>query len=357
MAVKTAIVHDALPFYGGAERTLAAMLEVLPGVPVFTLVHNRAALIGTPLEGVDIRSSFLDRLPGIHANHYRYFPLFPPAVRSFDLRGFDRVIASHYAVANWARPAPGARFLSFMHTPLRYLWQQAGDRPAGLGSFLRRLAGPGRLLDRAAARRVDAFAANSRWIAGVVRRAYGRESAVVYPPVDVDRFSPAAQRDEVFICVSRLAAHKRLELVVATFNRIGLPLVVLGDGPERARLQMMAGTNIRFLGRLDDAAVAGWLGRARAFVHMAAEDFGIAVVEAQAAGCPVIAYAGGANRETVQDGVTGVLVPEQTPESLAAGIARFMREESRFEPELLRARARRFDKSVFKEAFTKFTHS
>lgn len=352
--VKAAIVHDALPFYGGAERTLAALLEVLPGAPVYTLVHNAAALAGTPLAGADIRPSFLDRLPGIRDNHYRFFPLFPLAVRSFDLRGFDLVISSHYAVANWVRTAPGARHLSYVHTPLRYLWQGAGDRPVGPGWIYRPAAGLGRRLDRAAAARVHAFAANSAWIAGVIRRAYGREAVVIHPPVDVERFSGERRGGDEFLCVSRLAVHKRLEILVAAFTRLGFPLAIVGEGPERRRLEAAAGANIRFLGQRPDREVAERLSRARAFVHMAAEDFGIAVVEAQAAGCPVIAFGGGANLETVVDGETGVLAGEQSAAGLAAAVERFLSIEKRFDPAVIRSHTRRFDGSVFRERMAVF---
>jgi glycosyltransferase involved in cell wall biosynthesis len=306
------------------------------------------------LEGADIRASFLDRLPGIRKNHYRYFPLFPFAIRSFNLDEYGLVVSSHYAVAQRVRPAPGARHISYVHTPLRYLWQAAGDRP-GVGNGA--IARWGRSIDRAAARRVDAFAANSRWIAGVIALAYGRESVVIHPPVDVHRFTAGMERGAEFLCVSRLAAHKRLEIVVEAFNRTGLPLAVVGEGPEGKRLEALAGPNIRFLGRRSDAEAAGLLAHARAFVHMAAEDFGIAVVEAQAAGCPVIAYAGGANVETVLDGETGLLVPEQTVEALVDGIMIFQREEKRFDPDRLREHAQQFDIAVFREAFGRFLDS
>ena len=350
-AVKTAIVHDALPFYGGAERVLAAMLDVLPGTPVFTLIHNRARLAGTPLQAADIRASFLDRLPGVYRNHYRYFPLFPIAVRSFNLDAYDLVISSHYAVAHWARVRPGARHISYVHTPLRYLWQAAGAGRGALSEeFLQRI----RSIDRAAAGRVDAFAVNSEWIRSVIAAAYGRDAVVIHPPVDLERFSAAPVREETFICVSRLAPHKKLDLVISAFNRAGLPLAIVGEGPERGRLEAMAAPNIRFLGFRSDAEVAGLLGRARAFVHMAAEDFGIAVVEAQAAGCPVISFAGGANSETVADGATGVLVPEQTAEGLLDGLARFDSIEGRFEPARLQAHANPFDAGNFRAAFRSF---
>lgn len=349
MPVKTAILHDALPFYGGAERTLAAMLDVLPEAEVFTLVHNPDRLAGTPLAGARIHSTWLDRLPGVHRDHYRYFPLFPLALRSLDLSGFDLVISSHYAVAHWLRARPGQIHRAYIHTPLRYLWHDI-RAPVLARPFLSFLRGG----DRAAAARLDRMAVNSAWTAEVVQRAYRRRAEVIHPPVQTAAFQRVRNPGEGFLCISRLARHKRLEVVIAAFNRNGLPLTIAGDGPERERLAARAGPNIRFLGWVADEDRARLLAEARGFVHMAAEDFGIAVVEAQAAGCPVIAFNGGANRETVVDSETGVLAAEQTPESLNAALARFAQLEDSFEPERLRRHAAQFGEEVFRRRFAAF---
>lgn len=358
MAVKVAIVHDALPFYGGAERTLQEMLAVFPGAPVFTLLHVPDAFAGTPLHGADIRPSWLNRLPGVHRSHYRYFPLFPFAVRSLDLREYDLVISSHYAVAHWVRLRPGQVHAAYVYTPLRYLWQDAAAFRRKLPFWLRPAAAAGqavlRTADRRAAGRVQRMAVISQHIAGVAARAYRRDAQVLYPPVDVERFAPGAGRREGFVCISRLARHKKLEVVITAFNRLGLPLEVIGDGPERARLEALAGPTVHFSGHLEDAEAAARLGNAEAFIHMAAEDFGIAVVEAQAAGCPVIAYRGGANKETVIDGVTGLLVPEQTPEALAATVRRFVSEKHGFAEAALRGNALRFSGERFRAEFHAF---
>ncbi len=353
MTPKIAIVHDALPFYGGAERTLAAMLRAFPGAPVFTPVHNAAALTGTPLAGADVRTSWLNRLPGIHANHYRWFPLFPLAMRSFDLRGYDVILSSHYAAAHAVRTHGGQVHLCYTYTPLRVLWQGRAAFLAGLpgGTRLPAKAGLGllRRWDVRAAARVDAFAAISGWIARQVRAAYGREARVIYPPVEVERFTGEREAGDFFVCVSRLARHKKVELVVAAFTQLGLPLQIIGDGPERARLERAAGANVTFRGWLPDEEVAAALRRARALVHMAAEDFGIGLVEAQAAGCPVIAYAGGGNLETVVAGETGLLVAEQTADALAAAVGECLGRGASFDPAALRANAARFGGGRFEE--------
>lgn len=352
MQFNVAIVHDALPFYGGAERTLEALLELYPAAPVYTILHRPEVFSGTTLARADIRASWLDSFPGIHANHYRYFPLFPLAVRSFDLRGFDVVISSHYAVAHWARTTVRQVHIAYVYTPLRYLWQRAdalADRfAAPLRPAVRLSQRLLRRLDRTSARRVSRFVAVSAWTAGLIRHAYGREAEVVYPPVDVLRFRPSEEPRSGFVCVARLAAHKKLEVVVAAFNRLGLPLEIIGNGPERARLEGLAGPNISFSGGLTDEEVARRLGNARGFVHMAAEDFGIAVVEAQAAGCPVIAYRGGANPETVVDGRTGLLVPEQSAAALETVVRRFLEIDGGFHPDVIRAHAVQFSRDRFK---------
>lgn len=353
MQFNVAIVHDALPFYGGAERTLAALLEVYPDAPVFTVMHRPEAFIETPLARADVRPSWLNKMPGIRDNHYRYFPLFPLAIRSFDLRAFDIVISSHYAAAHWVRTEHRQLHVAYVYTPLRHIWQRAEE-------FTGRFPGPLKLpvrfsqhmlrrLDRASSRRVTRFVACSAWIAGHIRLAYGREADVVYPPVDVERFYHSGENRTGFICVSRLADHKGLEIVVSAFNRLGLPLELIGDGPERRHLQAMAGPNITFSGSLSDEQVALRLAHARAFVHMAPEDFGIAVVEAQAAGCPVIAFSGGANRETILDGTTGLLVPERSVDALQAAIQRFVEMETQFKPDRLRHHAAGFSKERFKQ--------
>ena len=350
-------MHDALPVYGGAERTLEAMLEIFPAAPVYTLVYVPEKLAGTPLGEADIRPSRLNRLPGIRQNHYRFFPLFPGAVRAFDLKSFDLIISSHYAFAHWITARPGQRHFSYIHTPLRYIWQDgdaaASRMPFPLRPLVRRVQENLRRADRRSAQKVDHFAANSRFIAGLVERAYHRSVEVIYPPVVVDRFGGQPAERAGFLCVSRLVRHKRIDVVVQAFNRLGLPLEIIGDGPEFFRLQSMAADNITFRGRVSDEEVTRSLARAQAFVHMAAEDFGIAIVEAQAAGCPVIAFNGGANRETVLEGVTGRLVPEQTPEALAYTVREFSASTQAFRTADLLAHAAGFSKQRFKEQFTR----
>ncbi len=354
--VKAAIVHDALPFFGGAERTLGAMLEVLPNAPVYTLIHNPAALRGTALEAADIHSTWLQSLPGIRNNHYRFFPLFPSALKSIRLPEVDLIVASSYALAHWIPKSPAQRLLVYCHTPLRYLWSQRQVFMARLPAPLRPLASAFlkmlRRKDRQAALRASAYTANSAWVADQIRRYYGIRATVIHPPVDTDRFAPGA-REDFFLCLTRLAPHKRVELVVQAFNELGLPLVIAGDGPEGKKLRRLAENQITFLGHVSDREAGDLLARAKGMVHMAAEDFGIAMVEAQAAGCPVIAFRGGANLETIVEGKTGVYADEQSQEGLVRAVQNFLNHNEPFRPDDIRTHALRFSKDKFLEKFRK----
>ncbi len=353
---KLAFVIDALPVMGGAERLLAAALEVFPDAPVYTLIFDRPAFDGTIFARKEIHTSFVHRIPAGRRWYRNLLPLLPLAVEQFDLRGFDIVVSFHYAVAQGVVLRPDQLHISYVHTPMRYAWQEyqsfikeAGGGPKGWVARL--ILHYFRLWDVAAARRVDHFAAVSQWAARCVWRAYWREAEVIYPPVEIDRFRPLEPRQDYYIVVSRLVRHKRLDVVVDAFSRLGYPLRVVGDGSERARLSKMAASNIEFLGWQPDERVAELLGRARAFIHANEEDFGIALVEAQAAGCPVIAYATGGACETVIEGETGLFFAEQSADSLAEAVSRFERENLRFDVATLHRNAARFGKIRFQQEF------
>jgi glycosyltransferase involved in cell wall biosynthesis len=359
MKPSLAIVVDALPAMGGAEKTLLAALEIYPDAPVYTLVYNPPAFAGTLLAGRRVETSFIMRMPEVLRWYRYYLPLLPLAMRRFDLSGYERVLSLSYAVAHGARTGAGQIHASYTLTPMRYAWQNT-EHPALKGSVG---ALAGRLIlsafrrwDAGVVQRVDRLASVSRWTADNVRRAYRRDSRVIYPPVSLERFRRLTPCGDFFLAVARLAPMKRLERVVEAFNRLGLPLVVVGDGPERGRLEALAGPTVRLVGGQSDAAVAEWMGRARGLVCAAEEDFGIAMVEAQAAGCPVIALARGGAAEIVQDGETGVLYPEATAEGLADGVRRFERleREGCFDPGKIRANAERFSKERFQKEIGEF---
>lgn len=349
--LKVALVQDALPFYGGAERLLAQTLQVFPQAPLYTLIHRPQAFAGTPLEGAEVRASFLNRLPGAKSRHRLFFPLYPLAVESLDLSGFDVVLSFSYAAAHGVRTRPDQVHLALFYTPLRLAYRESHPLQQGGGlkaRIVRTLLSVYRRWDTAAAARPDFLFAVSGWVAGLARRLYRRPVGVLYPPVEVERFQPAPNREDYYLALTRLEAHKRLDLLVEAFNHLGRPLLILGEGGQRRRLERLARGNIRFLGRLPDEEVARLLGRAKALVHAAEEDFGISLVEAQAAGCPVIAYARGGAGETVLPGRTGLLFPEQTAASLQGAVEDFERRAPCFDAGEMHTWADRFSAERFR---------
>ena len=350
---RTAFVIDALPVLGGGERVIFTALEAVPDAQLFTLVYNQPAFVGTPIAQRQVTTSFIDRLPFAHRRHRLFLPLMPFAIQRFDLSGFDRVVAFSYAVSHGAQ-APQAQVHAYMYTPMRYAWTglNLNGKPTRKNPLLALLMRAFRRWDVKAAARVQCFAAISQSVAQRVQFAYQRQAPVIYPPVDVERFKPARHREAFFITVTRLVAHKRVDLMVRAFSTLNLPLVIVGDGPELANLRQLAGPTIRFTGYLPDEQVAELLGRARGFICTTEEDFGIAIVEAQAAGCPVIAYQCGGALETVVDGVTGLFFKEQTPESLSDAVVRL--NSMHLHTSDLVAHAQRFNKQRFKAEFQDF---
>jgi glycosyltransferase involved in cell wall biosynthesis len=356
MSPKVALVLDALPGIGGGERVFLSALELFPGAPVYTLTYVPRAFRDTLLARHPVIPSFIDRLPLAHTHYRAYLPLMPLAVERMDLSAFDLVISFSYAVAHGVPIHPGQRHISYTHTPLRYAWRnyKIGEKlPPNrwlVDWFFRYF----RQWDLRSIQRVDQFAAVSNDIAGWIQRVYRREARVIYPPVDLERFQAQSQRDGAYITVSRLVAHKRIDLIVKAFSRLKLPLILIGDGPELPRLRRLAGPNITFMGYQSDQVVAQFLNCARAFVSASQEDFGIAMVEAQAAGCPVIALGKGGALETVLDGKTGLFYAEQTPESLIEAVERFERLAGSFSTAELVANVQRFGKERFLKEFASF---
>ena len=356
---RIAFVLDALPGIGGGEKTFFAALEVFPQADIFTLIYNRKAFARSPIAGREIFTSYLDRLPLARNHHRLLLPFMPSAIEQFRLHEYDLVVAFSYAVAHGVRVKPGTRLLSYTHTPMRYAWSHINlDGTRSHQHPLVALAMQKfRAWDRAAARRVDEFAAVSHVIAERIHSAYGREARVIYPPVETERFSPTWQRGDYFITLSRLVPHKRLDVVIEAFSRLQLPLKVIGDGPQRRTLQRHAASNIEFLGYQTEEAVADLLGNARGFICVAEEDFGIAVVEAQAAGCPVIVYKGGGALETVIEGQTGLFFAEQSAGSLIEAVNRFEDSACCFRMDTMVENARRFGKARFQKSFLEFVSS
>jgi glycosyltransferase involved in cell wall biosynthesis len=345
--MRVALVHDYLTQYGGAERVLEILHGMFPEAPVFSSIVDREAFPeGFPVE--EVRETWMGRLPLASRVHRGLIPAYPMAFRALrkELDGFDVVIADSSAWAHHAGVSEGTALICYSHSPARFLYGDATYLgPAGLPVGVRQAAAVAfaglRRADRRAAERVDRFVANSRNVARRIARVYDRRVPVVYPPVDVERFAGAdCAPEEWFAVVSRLVPHKRVDLAVRAATRYGFPLKVIGEGRAEARLREMAGPTVEFLGPLDDAAVAEALRRCRGLLLPGMEDFGMTAVEAQAAGRPVIAFAGGGALESILPGQTGVLFSEQTVESLMAAVDAF--ERVRWDPAAARANARRF---------------
>jgi glycosyltransferase involved in cell wall biosynthesis len=350
--LRVAIVHDWLNQIGGAEGVLETLVEMFPGAAIYTSIYWPDAMPALYRQW-DIHTTWMDRLPGIHRRHQPYLLFYPLAFGGLELRGFDLVISNKSAFCMGVQTAPGTRHLCYCLTPTRFVWDYENYvRREQVGAFTRSLVRPflGRLQrwERAAADRVGTFVAISGAIQDRVRRYYERESDIVYPPVDTARFVPSPQggNDDYFLIVSRLVPYKRIDLAVRAFTDLGLPLWIAGSGRDRASLEAMAGDNVRFLGRVPDEDLGRLMARCRAFVFPGLEDFGIAPVQAMAAGRPVIAFAGGGALDYVVEGVTGTFFHEQSPGSLVDTVSRF--DAAAFAPSEIRAHAEKFDAQVFK---------
>jgi glycosyltransferase involved in cell wall biosynthesis len=353
---RIAFVIDSLPSLGGAEKVLFTALEIYPQADVFTLIYNREVFKGTPVAQREVKTSYLDILPLAHKHHRMFLPLMPAAIERFDLQEYDLIISFSYAVAHGVQNFNGARHVSYTYTPMRYAWTDINlDGTRTSRNFIvDQLLQTFCTWDRKAASRVHQFAAVSQAVSRRIQSAYQREAPVIYPPVEIGRFGPNKQREDYYITVSRLVPHKRIDLLVEAFEQLNLPLLIVGDGPELPRLKALAGSNVKLLGYQADESVVELMSKARGFVCAAEEDFGIAIVEAQAAGCPVIVYGRGGALETVLEGTTGVLFSEQTTESLVEAIMQFERIHNSFCVDDLIRQAKRFDRKGFIKRFAEF---
>lgn len=346
--MKLAVVVSWLNQYGGAERVLETVHALFPDAPIYTSTYHPASLPAA-YRAWDIRASFLDRLP--LKNQRLLLPLYPAAFESLDLREYDTLLSITSAFAHGVRPRPGARHLCYCLTPARFLWNYADyvERErighvarAALPLFIAGL----RAWDRRAAERVTQFVAISETVRARIAAYYQRAAPIIYPPVEVERFDVSTARDDYFLILSRLVPYKRIDVAVQAFNALGLPLVIAGEGRDRARLQALAKSNVRFVGRVSDEQARAWLARCRAFIFPGEEDFGITPLEANASGKPVIAFAGGGALETVVPGVTGEFFRQATAAALGAVVRAF--DDSRYDPLTLRRHAEKFGTSVFK---------
>lgn len=364
---RIALVHEWLVNYAGSERVLEHLLRAFPWADVYSVVDfldedERMAVLGD----VPVRTTFIQRLPGAKTRFRYYLPLMPLAIEQHDLSGYEIVISSSHAVAKGVLTGPDQLHISYVHSPIRYAWDLQHQYLAesglvrGPASWLARfLLHYMRLWDVRTACGVDHFVANSGFIARRIEKAYRRPAQVIYPPVDVDAFTLRESKEPFFLTVSRMVPYKRIPLIVEAFSRMpDKRLVVIGDGPELARVKRIAGKNVEVLGHQPSSVVRDHMQRAKAFVFAGEEDFGISLVEAQACGTPVIAFGRGGALEIVRpvghEPATGVFFFEQSAEAIVEAVSRFERLVPEMSPRACRANAERFSAQVFVDAIGEF---
>jgi len=353
--MRVALVHDWLTGMRGGEKVLDAICELFPDAPLYTLVWVRGS-VSPRIEARRITTSVAQALPNPGRFYRHYLPLYPVAVELLNLDDYDLVLSSSHCAVKSVVTTGRAVHVCYCHSPMRYAWDQFGayfgpDQVGALPSRLlrpvmRRLA----LWDASTAGRVDRFLTNSQYVAGRIRRYYNRGSTIVYPPVDIDFYTPDGRASSpAFVIVSALVPYKRLDVAIESCRRLGMPLKIVGTGPERARLEAMAGPGVEFLGWQSDEQIRGLYRSSTATLLPGTEDFGIVPVEAQACGCPVVALDAGGVRETVVGGETGILVPDSTIDAFADGLSRALK--TPFDRATIRANALRFSRQRFLTSF------
>ncbi len=354
---RIALVHDWLTGFRGGEQVLLSLARLFPDAPIFTLLHVKGSL-PAELESRTIRTSFIGKLPFARRLYRHYLPLFPLAVRGLDVRSFDLVVSSSHCVAKSVTPGPQARHISYCHTPMRYVWDRFDDyfgpaRVGRLGSAALRVMAEGlRAWDVATAHRVHQYVANSETVAARIRHFYGREATVIEPPVDTDFFTPGPDdppSPDYDLVVSALVPYKRIDLAIDAANLTGRKLLVVGSGPEEARLRRRAGANVEFLGSANREQLLGLYRGCRALVLPGVEDFGIVVAEALACGRPAVVNARGGGAEIVKHGEFGQTFTEFSGEALAKALHQLV--PNRFSRLSLRKRAETFSRSKFEDRF------
>ena len=370
--MKVALVHDWLTGMRGGEKVLEVFCELFPDAHLYTLLHNKGSLSDI-IEDMDIRTSFIQKLPFIRKKYRHLLPIFPTAIERFDLRGYDLVLSSSHCVAKGVITGADTLHICYCFTPMRYIWdlynlyfskERAGIITRVATSLVLNYL---RKWDVASSKRVNKYVAISRYIAERIKKNYGRDSDLIYPPVDCSYFKPGFTNEGFYLMVSPLAPNKRVDLAVEAFNTIGLPLIVIGSGQEEKKLGGMAGKNIKLMGWQSDEVVREHYVNCKALIFPGVEDFGIVPLEAQACGKPVIAFGEGGALETIipldkeagkrdeqLNNATGLFFYEQTAESLAQAVVRFEDVQGQFNEQAIRKNAESFDRVMFKDEFKKY---
>ncbi len=364
--MRVAIVHDWLVTYAGAERVLEQIIAVFPDADLFSLVdflpqNGRGFILNKP-----VRTSFIQHLPLARKKYRQYLPIMPLAIEQFDLSRYDLVISSSHAVAKGVLTGPDQTHISYVYSPMRYAWDlqyqyltESGLEKGLKGWLAKWMLHKMRLWDQRTGNGVDAFAAISNFIARRIWKTYRRESRVIYPPVAVDDFTMREDKENFYLTASRMVPYKKIPLIVEAFNQMpGKKLIVIGDGPDYAKIKALAKKNVTLLGYQPFSVLRNHMQNAKAFIFAAEEDFGITPLEAQACGTPVIAYGRGGVRETVQglesERPTGVFFEEQSVEAILSAVARFETEGKRITPQACRENAQRFSPERFRAEFMEF---
>ncbi|HPX93939.1 MAG TPA: glycosyltransferase [Candidatus Moranbacteria bacterium] len=365
---KIALVHDFLLYQGGAERVLKVLSDMYPEAPIYTLLYDEEKM-GKMFEGREIKSSYLQKFPKFLKKRHRWLlPFYPVVPETFDLREYDLVISSSGAWAKGIVTKLNTIHVAYIHSPMRFVWdynerylREKGKKPGLIGRFILSYL---RLWDRLAADRPDYLIANSRYTQERIAKYYRRESKVIYPPVDIndkeqgtndkENVKYQTQDAEYFLIVSRLSTYKKVDVAVEAFNKLGFPLVVIGEGEQKKHLEKIAKSNIKILGWQEDEALDEYYKNALAFIFPAEDDFGITPIEAMLRGVPVIAFRKGGALETVEEGITGEFFDVQTPEILADGVRRFMENKEKYDKNIIKARTEEFSEERFKREFEEY---
>ncbi|MEW6558467.1 MAG: glycosyltransferase [Elusimicrobiota bacterium] len=357
--MKIALVHDWLTGMRGGEKCLEVFCKLLPSATLFTLVHIKGVMSAI-IEKMEIKTSFLQKLPNIEKNYRYYLPLMPKAIESFDLTGYDLILSSSHCVAKGVKIPKNALHICYCHTPMRYVWdmyqQYFGDSKFYVKFAIQILRPYLQKWDVKTSKTVNFFIANSEHVKNRIKKFYNRDAVVIYPPVDTDFFVPPIPYPlspiPYYLIVSAFAPYKRVDLAIEAFNILGYPLKIIGSGQDEEKLKKIAKNNIEFLGWRDSNELKHFYQNCRALIFPGEEDFGIIPVEAQACGKPVIAYKKGGTLETVIDGKTGLFFDEQTVKSVIDTIRKF--EHIKFDPQEIRKNAERFNRPIFKQKIKNF---
>lgn len=356
---KIALVHDFLLKLGGAERVLKVFADMFPEAPIYTLLYDEKS-VGEVFPKERVRTSELQKLPGFLRNRQKYLlPKMPRAVEEMDFSEFDIVLSSNSAFTHGIVTNTDTKHFCYCHSPMRYAWdwtheyieeQNVGKiKRAAIAVLLNKV----RMWDQIAGDRVDDYIANSKTVRNRIMKYYRKDSEIIYPPVDIDRFTPQKKKENFFLIVSTITPYKKIDLAVQLFNKIGKELVIIGEGPQKPYLQSIAGSNISFLGFKSDKEIAQYYQNARGFIFPGEEDFGITPVEAMASGTPVLAYGKGGVTETVIPGVTGEFFNKPTVDSMEQGLARLLTNEKNYVMKAMRERAELFSQERFIEEMEK----